>query len=474
MILSADTASRLWGNPEHLKNVAKVLRERYTEDKLHILVAKRNSGSFTYDGIELGGERVCQEIEEEIEKLGKDGQVIKKLSVVGYSLGGLVARYAIGLLDSKGLFEKIEPVVSKQVEAIIISRQLIWWKQNFTTFATPHLGVRSPLRSFYNRLFNIFGARTLSMSGHQLFLIDDFRSTGRPLLSVLADPNSIFIKGLRKFKRRTLYCNIVNDHSATYYTTGIYKTDPFVDLDAVKINYVPGTEDVIVDPSQPVAPKFDTTALTLYSRTTALVNGVPLFLALVLFVPIGTIAFLINSGIQTVSSTRRIKLHEAGQAGIDLSSYRMPFITDIREAVEDVYENLNNAQSAEYLPVSSDEESAHSEILFGDDALPSNPDRNGNGNGSGSSNRSGEKTALARRRSSVSRHGGLETQTLALTEEQFAMIDVLDEVGWRKFPVYIHKVRHSHAAIIVRTDKAGFSEGYVVLKHWLDEQFLLQ
>jgi len=91
--------------------MAKSLRKKHPEKGLHILVAKRNSGNFTYDGIELGGERVCQEIEEEIEKLAMEGQEIKRLSLVGYSLGGLVARYAVGLLDSKGFFEKIKPVV---------------------------------------------------------------------------------------------------------------------------------------------------------------------------------------------------------------------------------------------------------------------------------------------------------------------------------------------------------------------------
>jgi hypothetical protein len=76
-------------------------------------VAKQNSGSFTYDGVELGGERVCQEIIEEIEKLAREGQKIKRLSLVGYSLGGLIIRYAIGLLESKGIFEKITPVVRR-------------------------------------------------------------------------------------------------------------------------------------------------------------------------------------------------------------------------------------------------------------------------------------------------------------------------------------------------------------------------
>lgn len=95
--------------------MAEALRAKHPEETLHILVAKRNSGSFTYDGIELGGERVCQEIEEEIEKLAKNGQEIKKLSLVGYSLGGLIARYASGLLYSKGFFEKVKPVVCLRI-----------------------------------------------------------------------------------------------------------------------------------------------------------------------------------------------------------------------------------------------------------------------------------------------------------------------------------------------------------------------
>lgn len=103
---------RLWGNPNHLEVMAKTLRERHPEENLHILVAKRNSGSFTYDGVSTGGERVFQEIEEEIEKLSKKGQEIRRISLVGYSLGGLVARYAVGLLEGKGFFERITPVVS--------------------------------------------------------------------------------------------------------------------------------------------------------------------------------------------------------------------------------------------------------------------------------------------------------------------------------------------------------------------------
>ena len=60
------------------------------------------------------GSQCRQEIEEEVEKLARTGQEIKRFSLIGYSLGGLVARYAVGLLDSKGFFEKITPVVRLQ------------------------------------------------------------------------------------------------------------------------------------------------------------------------------------------------------------------------------------------------------------------------------------------------------------------------------------------------------------------------
>ena len=47
--------------------------------------------------------------------LHKAGQEIKRLSLVGYSLGGLVARFCVGLLYSKGFFEKITPVVCAKI-----------------------------------------------------------------------------------------------------------------------------------------------------------------------------------------------------------------------------------------------------------------------------------------------------------------------------------------------------------------------
>ncbi|KAI0892288.1 DUF676-domain-containing protein [Annulohypoxylon nitens] len=420
----------LWGNPNHMKSVAKALRETYSEDELYLLVAKRNSDSFTYDGIERGGERVCLEIEEELEKVRNKGGKITKLSIVGYSLGGLVARYAIGLLEMRGILREVEPV-------------------NFTTFASPHLGVRTPLRGWHNHIWNVLGARTLSMSGRQLFTIDDYRDTGRPLLAVLADPESIFISGLKRFKRRTLYANVVNDRSAVYYTTGISKTDPYMNTSRIKANYLKGYEDVILDPLNPVSPLVSKDSKGMAGFTAGslgYLRNAPLMLALVVFIPIGVTAFLLNSVVQTFRSSKRIRLHESGLTDIPVENYRSPiWIKDIRGTVEDVYENLNSLQEESYLHASDDE---------GDD--------------DGDLNKAeAEILALERKKSHP------QFPTLALTPAQFAMIDELDKVGFRKYPVWIHKVRHSHAAIIVRSDTPRFSEGLTVLKHWTKEEFLI-
>lgn len=114
-----------------MSGIAKSLRGQYPADQLYILGAERNSGSFTYDGIELGGERLCLEIEEELQAIKKKGGKITKISVVGYSLGGLVARYAIGLLHAKGVLDGLQCMVG---------------------VATSHLFASSPPPSIYTRL----------------------------------------------------------------------------------------------------------------------------------------------------------------------------------------------------------------------------------------------------------------------------------------------------------------------------------
>ncbi|EMD90613.1 hypothetical protein COCC4DRAFT_19893 [Bipolaris maydis ATCC 48331] len=426
----------LWGNPDHLKYVSTTLSERFPSEKLYVLVAARNSGSFTYDGIDTGGERVAQEIEGKLEELAESGHNITKISIIGYSLGGLVSRYAIGLLYRRGIFDKIRPI-------------------NFTTFATPHLGVRTPLKGYHSHLWNVLGARTLSMSGRQLFGVDKFRDTGRPLLAVLADSESIFIQGLAQFKHRSLYANVVNDRTVTYYTAGISSTDPFVDLDKVKINYIDGYDDVIVDREHPVSPREPEEPLAFAQRLTegtkTVIGRASIVALLSVLVPIGVSAFLINSVFQSVRSHQRIRLHQQGRSGIDYTHYRIPLmINAVRREAESMYGNANHAQSQEYLSNGSEEvaSSAQHKTL-------------------GEAHKTGSDTEVDSIQAQKE-DANLRFPTLALTPEQFRMIDALDNVGFKKHPVHIHNHRHSHAAIIVRMKKEAFNEGKIVIQHWLD------
>jgi hypothetical protein len=293
------------------------------------------------------------------------------------------------------------------------------------------------------------------MSGRQLFGVDKFRDTGRPLLAVLADPDSIFIQGLARFKHRSLYANVVNDRTVTYYTAGISQTDPFVNPNDVKINYIPDYDDVIVDGEHPVSPKEPE---ELPALTTRLTQGTRMILGrasivalLTVLVPIGVSAFLVNSAIQSFRSQQRIRLHEQGRSGIDYARYRIPLmINAARREAEGMFENANNAQGQDYLSAGSEEV-----------ASPTQP----------TSPRWSRKSEYKSDADSIQKqkHGhALEFPTLALTQDQFKMIEALDNVGIKKHPVYIHNHRHSHAAIVVRMDKSSFDEGRVVIKHWLD------
>ncbi|KAJ6004999.1 hypothetical protein N7540_012798 [Penicillium herquei] len=430
----------LWGNPSHLDYMAAVLKERYG-DHLHVLCPETNSGNFTYDGIEVGGERVVNEVEETLEKLKNEGQEITKISIVGYSLGGLVARYAIGLLHAHGWLDKVQPM-------------------NFTTFASPHVGVRTPSKGLGGHIWNGLGPRMVSMSGQQLFMVDSFRQTGRPLLSILADPESIFIQGLKRFQNRSVYGNIVNDRTTSFYTTLFMKKDPFQNLENININYVDGYEQVIIDPDEhllPRTPKEPETCSETWVRYKATAQNLPFYLLVMVLLPPAVMAFIVNSGVQTFRSQKRIRLHLEGKNGKLFGKYKVPLLVqDVQRAMDEAVEGANARQEPEYLS-SSDLETG--------DSLKKTTTR------SLRSTESGSELPSYEGESSATQNLMSEFPTLALTPDQFDIIDSLNEVGFKKYPVYIHNHRHSHAAIVVRIQKDEFNEGKLAMKHWLDNGF---
>ncbi|KXL45517.1 hypothetical protein M433DRAFT_134618 [Acidomyces richmondensis BFW] len=412
----------LWGNPVHLKHIRDALASEYEGRGLYIFTPKSNSDQHTYDGIEVGAERITHEIETKLRSIEKAGGHIEKMSIVGYSLGGLVSRYIVGLLYSNGVFQRIQPV-------------------NFTTFATPHLGVRTPKLGYRAQTWNFLGSKTLSTSGQQMFLADDFRGTGRPLLAIMADPTSIFVKGLCLFNMKSIYANIINDRSVPYYTAAISRIDPFVNLGAVDVHPLQDQEyPVILDPACPVSPRKHETAasqLTWQETIQKTRENLPFYAFIFGMIPLAIPLFLVNAGYQTFKSMQRVRMHEKGSL-IDLQRYRIPLLEESQATQDRLVTHLASTSS-------------------GDNYLPTPPP---------------EPFSQAPSLRKLSEDQSVEDQSawpiLALTNEQFEMIDHLDQhVNFTKYAVHIQKVRHTHAAIIVRMPKESFVEGKEVSRHWV-------
>ncbi|EEB95023.1 hypothetical protein MPER_06072, partial [Moniliophthora perniciosa FA553] len=151
--------------------------------------------------MDWGAERIAKELFIEIGRLKNLEQHVDRFSIVGYSLGGLVARYLIGILHDKHFFENVIPV-------------------NFDTIATPHIGLATYKNSRLYDALAYLGPRLCSRTGEQMYAVDKWSPSGRSLLEVMAHPDSVFYRALSLFKRRRLYSNAINDLTVPRVSAG--------------------------------------------------------------------------------------------------------------------------------------------------------------------------------------------------------------------------------------------------------------
>ena len=112
------------GHEAQISPFRKILRQKYPKSselgsKLIILSVKTFPLLRTFDGIELCGKHAAQEIDE---KITNDSR-IRRISIAGYSCGGLVARYAIGILQDLKRFgtgkNQVTPMVRPDAPSTI-------------------------------------------------------------------------------------------------------------------------------------------------------------------------------------------------------------------------------------------------------------------------------------------------------------------------------------------------------------------
>lgn len=214
----------LWGGPNHMLTIERAVHQSLAPvSKEKVVTLKPLSFRFwkTYDGLAFIADRVIADILYEIETLKeKQGYTVTKISIVGYSLGGLIARYVIGVLEELGFFDHVQPVF-------------------YLTFATPHVGVEFFRQNFFEKTANLVGPYFFGQSGKQLFIADL-----QKLVVQMADPDSHYFKGLLRFQKHILLANIKNDRTVAFFTSYISEHLPFDSWDNVKIEYFPTLPEV--------------------------------------------------------------------------------------------------------------------------------------------------------------------------------------------------------------------------------------
>ncbi|KIR51815.1 lipid particle protein [Cryptococcus gattii Ru294] len=198
------------GAEKHNKHISNERPKKSLETVVYL--PKSIKGAHTWDGIDVCAHRVAEELDHEIERLQDESKDIVGFSVMGYSLGGLIGRYLVGLLHARqpSFFARHRPV-------------------SFSTAATPHLGVLK-YGTKTNTFVHSIGRRLFSHTGMQLYCMDhETEWGGRNLLEVMADPDGVFISGLRLFPKSMLIANGTRDLTVPYPTASISPIDPFDD-----------------------------------------------------------------------------------------------------------------------------------------------------------------------------------------------------------------------------------------------------
>ncbi|KAF8519044.1 DUF676-domain-containing protein [Hysterangium stoloniferum] len=324
----------MWGNPTHLAEMHRIMTETYApgtlegDIRLEVLVAQTNRDQSTYDGIDWGAERIAEEVVERVAELEHDGiRKVTRFSVVGYSLGGLLARYLIGVLYSKKFFEDVEPV-------------------NFVTVATPHLGL-TRTGNFRARLFARLGPHFLSRTGEHFYGVDEWAGTGKPLIEVMADKDHVFFQGLSLFPHITIYANAVNDRTVPFVTAAIEAVDP-----RFSEQYDPILESFELPSSPPPKPNPSVLSLAYYHNMKfrgpwlppALQFRFPGNIIFMVFIPVlfpvmvGVLA--VRLGLDARASRARIRLLETDPSRTDtLSNMLRSIEKNVDDAVADILDD---------------------------------------------------------------------------------------------------------------------------------------
>lgn len=198
---------------------------RILPDKVIVHRSERNASMLTLDGVDVMGERLAEEVIEVI----KQKPEVRKISFVSHSVGGLVARYAIGRLyrppRSENEDDPSDNICEENSRGTIYGLEAM----NFITVATPHLGSRGNKQVPFLFGVPVFEKAATSVihlifrrTGRHLFLTDDDEGNPPLLRRMIEDCGELhFMSALHSFTRRVIYSNVGYDHIVGWRTSSI-------------------------------------------------------------------------------------------------------------------------------------------------------------------------------------------------------------------------------------------------------------
>ncbi|KAI3698246.1 hypothetical protein L6452_31359 [Arctium lappa] len=223
----------IYASPSDWRYVEAELK-RHLGRQFLIHASSSNTYSKTFAGIDGAGNRLA----DEVKQIVKSTKSLKRISFLAHSLGGLIARYAVGVLYSRNASsiynadDRTDSILNASGHGMIAGLEAI----NFITLATPHLGVRGNkqlpfllgvpiLEKIAAPMAPIFVGRT----GSQLFLTDGKPNKPPLLLRMTTDcEEGNFISALGAFRYRILYANASYDHMVGRRTSSIRRESELV------------------------------------------------------------------------------------------------------------------------------------------------------------------------------------------------------------------------------------------------------
>ena len=196
-------AHGFWGGPGSVAQLSAAIHAAHGRD-LRLLV-HNSEANFSYfvgktvgsshytttTGVEVGGRKLA----EEIQGLKAKYPSLQRISLIGFSLGGLYVRAAAPLIEHLGL----KPV-------------------NFITVASPHCGVRGHVLTLIESAMRL---GVLGKTGEDLIFGDSRGRGGMPLLTWMSHPDSPHWKAVSRYPNRVIAANMHGDDKVPYYSAAL-------------------------------------------------------------------------------------------------------------------------------------------------------------------------------------------------------------------------------------------------------------